>query len=68
MLRAEVGTTCPDDDTFNDARATTFATEEARASVSTVAVLEVTFFSLNVSVIGHRVSAQINTFSQSLFN
>ena|SRR3989344_3037748 len=67
MHRAEVGATRPDDDALDHTPTSFLSASVACLSISMMVVLEVTFFSSDVSVIGHRVSAQINAFFQGLF-
>ena len=68
MHRAEVGTTRPDDDALDYTPTSFLSASAACLPISMMVVLEATFFSSDVSVIRHRVSAQINAFSQSLFH
>ena len=52
-----MGATRPDNDSLDNPSASFLGAKVTCLLVGTVVVLEVSLFSLNVSVIGHRVSA-----------
>src|SRR3989344_4372647 len=68
MRRAEVSAMCSNDDAFDNTLAPSLDASTACLPVNMMMVLEATFFSLDISIIGHRIPAKINAFFQNLFN
>jgi len=68
MHRTEVGATRADDDAFDDTPAILPAAFTASFLVSLMIFLEITFLSFDIAVIGHRISAQIETLLQCFFH
>ena len=67
MNRTEVGAARPNNDTLNNTPASFLNASAAYLPIGMMVILEVTFFSSDVSVVGHRISAEVDTFSQSFF-
>ena len=68
MNGAEVGAARTYDNTSDAPSTPTLATNFTRTSVGVMMILELAPLSLDISVVGHGVSAQTNAFSQSLFS
>ena len=68
MNGAEVGAARTYDNTSDAPSTPTLATNFTRTSVGVMMILELAPLSLDISVVGHGVSAQANAFSQSFFN
>jgi len=68
MRRTEVGATRADNDAFDDTPAILRASISASFFVSLMIVLEITFLSLDVAIIRHRISAEIEALPQCFFH
>ena len=68
MNGTEVGAARSDNDTLDNTPASFLNASAAYLPIGMMVILEVTFFSPYVSVVGHGISAEVNAFSQSFFN
>ena len=68
MNRTEVGAARPNNDALDNTPASFLNASAAYLPIGMMVILEVAFFSSDVSVVGHRISAEVNAFSQSFFN
>ena len=68
MHGTEVGATRANDDTFDNTPAIPPATFTASFLVSLMIFLKITLLSLDVAIIGHRISAEIEALPQCFFH
>ena len=67
MCGAEVGASGADNDTFDDSGTIFLVTSMTCLSVGMMMLLELALLALDVSVVRHGISAEVDTFLQSLF-
>ena len=68
MNGTKVGAARPNNDALDNTPASFLNASAACLPIGMMVILEVAFFSPDVSVVGHRISAEVDTFSQSFFN
>ena len=68
MNGTKVGAARPNNDALDNTPASFLNASAAYLPIGMMVILEVTFFSPDVSVVGHGISAEVNAFSQSLFS
>ena len=68
MNRTEVGATRSNNDALNNPPASFLSASMTYLPIGMMVILEVAFFAPDVSVVRHRISTEVNTFSQSFFN